>query len=114
MTTFALTLLTIAALAGLALFAFGAYRAWKFRRAGGRGGTVVMTAEVSRTRFLGKTGVAVSPLRPAGVVLVGGSRLEATTEGEFVAAGSRVKVGAMGREGYVVRLDADARDHAAA
>lgn len=63
----------------------------------------------SRARMLGRTGRAVTPLRPGGVAEVDGARLEVETEGAFVAAGSRVRVVAMDRRRYIVRLDEDGR-----
>lgn len=101
-----LVLLVVALLA--AVFAFGMYRAYTFRSASKPRSGVNVSGEASRGRYLGKGGVAVTPLRPSGIVVVHGSRLEATTEGEFIAAGSRVRVVAMGRGQYVVRLDAEA------
>ncbi len=62
-------------------------------------------SEQTRSRYLGRTGVAVTPLRPTGVALVDGERLEVATEGEFVATGSRVRVVAMDRRRFFVRLD---------
>src|SRR5690606_22059127 len=57
-----------------------------------------------RSRFLGKVGRAMTPLRPTGVVEIDGERLEVVTEGEFIAAGSAVKIVAMDRRRYFVRL----------
>jgi membrane-bound serine protease (ClpP class) len=57
-----------------------------------------------RTRYLGKEGMAITPLRPTGVVEIDERRLEVATEGEFIAAGSRIKVVAMDRRRYFVRL----------
>ncbi len=57
-----------------------------------------------RSRFLGKVGRAITPLRPTGVVEIDGDRLEVVTEGEFIAAGSTVKIVAMDRRRYFVRL----------
>jgi len=57
-----------------------------------------------RARYLGKEGVAVTPLRPVGIVEVEGERIEAATEGQYIAAGSRVRVVAMDRRRYFVRL----------
>lgn len=57
-----------------------------------------------RARYLGKVGDALTPLRPAGVVEIDGERLEVVTEGEFIAAGSKVRVVAMDRRRYFVRL----------
>ena len=59
-----------------------------------------------RARYLGKTGTAITPLRPTGVIEVGGDRIEVVTEGEFIAAGSKVRVVAMDRRRYFARLDA--------
>lgn len=42
--------------------------------------------------FVGKEGIALTPLRPAGSVEVEGHRLDVVTEGEFIGTGKRVKV----------------------
>ncbi len=42
--------------------------------------------------LLGKSGVSVTPLRPAGTVDVEGERIDVVTDGEFVATGTPVKV----------------------
>lgn len=57
-----------------------------------------------RKSYLGKTGSALTPLRPAGVAMVDGIRIDVATEGEFIAAGSRIKVVAMDTRRYFVRL----------
>ena len=57
-----------------------------------------------RSRLLGKMGTALSPLRPTGVADIDGVRIEVVTEGDFISAGSRVKVVAMDRRRYFVRL----------
>ena len=67
--------------------------------------TLTESSEQTRSRYLGRSGVAVTPLRPAGVALIDGERLEVATEGEFIAAGSRVRVVAMDRRRFFVRLD---------
>lgn len=107
MSPFLLLVLIVAGLFAV-VFAFGAYRAYTFRTASKPRGGVSVSGEASRGRYLGKGGVAVTPLRPEGIVVVHGSRLEATTEGEFIAAGSRVRIVAMDRAQYVVRLDPEA------
>ena len=43
-------------------------------------------------QFLGKTGTALSPLRPAGSIDCGGSRLDVVTRGEFIDKGASVVV----------------------
>jgi len=57
-----------------------------------------------RSRYLGKQGLAVTPLRPTGVAEIEGERIEVTTEGGFISAGSEIKVVAMDRRHYFVRL----------
>ena len=57
-----------------------------------------------RSKYLGKEGTAITPLRPSGIVDIGGARLEAQTEGEYIAAGSEIRVVAMDRRRYFVRL----------
>lgn len=66
-----------------------------------------------RRRYLGKTGVAATPLRPTGVAEIDGERIEVVTEGAYIAAGSNVRVVAMDRRRYFVRL-ADALPEPAA
>ena len=58
-----------------------------------------------RTIHLGKIGVAVTPLRPQGVIEINGERIEARTEGEFIAVGSEIKVVAMDTQKFIVKLN---------
>jgi len=58
-----------------------------------------------RARYLGKTGVAVTPLRPTGIVEINGERIEVATEGEFIAVGSNIRIVAMDRRRFFARLD---------
>ena len=69
-------------------------------------------ADETRARIVGQSGTAVTPLRPSGVAEIAGERVEVTTEGAFVAAGSRLRVVAIDRRRTIVRLD-DARPDAA-
>jgi len=100
------------ALAGSAAAVGGIF--W-FLYASGAWDRFVLTTELSasvdeeeereqRKRFLGKHGIALTPLRPSGVIEIDGARLEVSTEGEFIAAGSQVRVVAMDRRRYFVRL----------
>lgn len=57
-----------------------------------------------RAKYLGRTGVAMTPLRPTGVAEIDGERIEVVTEGEFIASGSKVRVVAMDRRRFFVRL----------
>ena len=42
--------------------------------------------------YLDKEGVAITPLRPAGIVEVDGNRLDVATEGVFLSAGTAVRI----------------------
>lgn len=66
-----------------------------------------------RASYLGRNGTALTPLRPSGVVEIDGTRLEVSTEGEFIAAGSKVRVVAMDRRRYFVRLATESAETAA-
>ena len=57
-----------------------------------------------RARFLGKRGTTVTSLRPSGAVLVDGERIEVQTEGEYISPESEVRIVAMDRRRYFVRL----------
>lgn len=46
----------------------------------------------TRTDLLGKEGVALTPLRPAGVADIGGERVDVVTAGEYVESGRRIRV----------------------
>ncbi len=67
-----------------------------------------------RARYLGKTGVAVSPLRPTGIAEIDGERIEVVTEGEFISSGSDIRVVAMDRRRYFVRLSESSSEQAEA
>lgn len=42
--------------------------------------------------FMGKTGVALTPLRPAGTIEIDSVRIDALTQGEFIEKGKEVEV----------------------
>jgi membrane-bound serine protease (ClpP class) len=46
----------------------------------------------TRTELIGQTGVAISELRPVGTAEFGGERVDVSTEGDFVPAGTPVTV----------------------
>lgn len=54
--------------------------------------TGYVAPEPSYEHFLGRIGVALSQLRPAGVADVEGERLDVVTEGGFIRQGSKIKV----------------------
>jgi membrane-bound serine protease (ClpP class) len=49
-------------------------------------------ASANHRELLGRTGIASSYLRPAGVATIDGKRIDVLTEGEFVTAGTAVRV----------------------
>lgn len=64
----------------------------------------------TRSRYLGQTGRALTPLRPTGVAEIDGERVEVVTEGSFIASGSQVRIVAMDRRRFFVRLADGARE----
>jgi membrane-bound serine protease (ClpP class) len=46
----------------------------------------------TRTDLIGREGVALTPLRPAGVADIGGERVDVVTAGEYVESGRRIRV----------------------
>jgi membrane-bound serine protease (ClpP class) len=49
-------------------------------------------SEVGLTELLGKSGPALTNLRPAGMADIDGSRIDVVTAGEFVAKGTEIKI----------------------
>lgn len=66
--------------------------AWiaKLTFAGAQGADYVTSAD--RTSLRGKSGIASSYLRPAGVALIDGERVDVLTQGEFIPEGTPVRV----------------------
>ncbi|HRK74615.1 MAG TPA: NfeD family protein [Rhodothermales bacterium] len=58
-----------------------------------------------RGHYLGKSGIVLTPLRPTGIIEVEGERMEVVTEGGFISSGSKVRIVAMDRQKFFVRLD---------
>ncbi len=48
--------------------------------------------DASLAELIGKTGTAITDLRPAGKVEINGTRYDATSTGDFIPAGSQIKV----------------------
>jgi membrane-bound serine protease (ClpP class) len=57
----------------------------------------------SDRRWLGKTGIAISPLRPAGIAEFEGARVDVVSDGDFVDAGSTIVVTRVDGNRIVVR-----------
>lgn len=55
------------------------------------------------TEYIGKTGTAVTPLRSAGTVLIGGVKLDAVSEGEFISKGAVVEIIKVDGSSIIVR-----------
>jgi membrane-bound serine protease (ClpP class) len=53
--------------------------------------------------WIGREGVAHTPLRPAGAALVDGKRLDVVAESDMIEAGSRIKIIAVNDNRLVVR-----------
>ncbi len=55
-------------------------------------GTSVPEVATAKSDLVGKTGVALTTLRPAGIAEIDGRRVDVTTAGEFIPKGSPVTV----------------------
>ena len=55
--------------------------------------------------YLGKTGTALTLLRPAGSALIEGERVDVVTDGSFIAKDSKIKVFAVEGTRIIVRKD---------
>jgi membrane-bound serine protease (ClpP class) len=44
------------------------------------------------TQYVGREGIAVTTLRPAGIAMIDGKRLDVVSDGEFIERNSRIKV----------------------
>ncbi len=62
---------------------------------------------VGREGLVGAQGEAVTTLRPAGVVLIDGQRVDATTGGELIEKGTRIRVVVVEGPRIVVRATED-------
>jgi membrane-bound serine protease (ClpP class) len=70
----------------------------------------VSAAESDRS-FVGRTGTAVSPLRPAGIADIEGSRVDVVSDGAFIEAGSAIEVTRVDGNRIVVRKSAPRQEH---
>jgi len=50
------------------------------------------TSSKKELSYIGKTGIADTPLRPSGVVIIDGRRIDAQSQGEFIIKGTKVIV----------------------
>lgn len=54
-------------------------------------------------QWLGKSGTAISPLRPSGIADLGGERIDVVSDGEYIESGARVVVTRVDGNRIVVR-----------
>lgn len=55
------------------------------------------------SRFEGKQGMSLTPLRPAGVAKIDGEKADVVTDGEFIASGTNVEVSKVSGRRIIVR-----------
>jgi len=65
----------------------------------------------SDRRSLGRTGTALSPLRPAGIAEIDGARVDVVSEGGFIDAGAPIEVTRVDGNRIVVRRLAPRQEH---
>lgn len=105
----ALNLLAISLLAAIAIFLvilrrLPSSRLWaKVILKDAETGSAGFVSSEDYNVYLGKTGVVLSQLRPAGVVDIGGRHLDVVSEGKFVPAGVVVRVISVSGNRIVVR-----------
>jgi NfeD-like./Serine dehydrogenase proteinase. len=68
-------------------------------------------SQPDRTDLLHKTGIALTPLRPAGTIMIGGERIDAVSEGTFIPEGTPVTVIEVEGMRIVVRSDLEEQTH---
>lgn len=105
-TVFLVGAIAVVSLAFMWLWRSGAWDRFVLATNLKRDDNLIARESEDRARYLGEAGTAITPLRPTGIVEINGRRIEVMTEGEFIAAGSAVRVVAMDRRRYFVRLDA--------
>ena len=64
-----------------------------------------VSAPESDHQWLGRSGTATSPLRPAGIATIGGQRLDVVSDGAFIEAGAPVVVTRVDGNRIVVSLE---------
>jgi membrane-bound serine protease (ClpP class) len=62
-----------------------------------------VSAPQSGGALVGRTGTALSPMRPAGIADIDGRRLDVVSDGEFIDAGSRIEVTSVNGNRIVIR-----------
>jgi membrane-bound serine protease (ClpP class) len=70
-----------------------------------------VSAPESDQAWLGRTGTAVSPLRPAGIADIDGTRVDVVSDGAFIDAGSPIAVTRVDGNRIVVRRSTPSKEH---
>jgi membrane-bound serine protease (ClpP class) len=70
-----------------------------------------VSAPDSDQAWLGRTGTAVSPLRPAGIADIDGARVDVVSDGAFIDAGSPIAVTRVDGNRIVVRRSTPSKEH---
>jgi membrane-bound serine protease (ClpP class) len=73
--------------------------------------TGYVSAPESDRQWLGRTGAALSPLRPAGIAEIDGARVDVVSDGGFIDAGSPIEVTRVDGNRIVVRRLAPLQEH---
>jgi membrane-bound serine protease (ClpP class) len=69
-----------------------------------------VSAPESDRRWLGRTGTALSPLRPAGIADIDGARVDVVSDGGFIDAGTPIEVTRVDGNRIVVRAPAPQKE----
>lgn len=75
------------------------------------GGTSVPEVAEAKSELIGKSGIAITTLRPAGIAEIDGKRLDVATAGEFIKKGEAVTV--VQAQGMHIRVRAGGAEKAA-
>lgn len=78
--------------------------------AGMPAGAGYVSAPESDRQWLGRTGIAISPLRPAGIGEIDGTRVDVVSDGGFVHAGTGIEVTRVDGNRIVVRPSAPRKE----
>lgn len=62
-------------------------------------------SNVNRLELVGKTGITMTPLRPAGTMTINDERLDVVSEGGYIDKGIKVKIIKVEGSRIVVRVD---------
>jgi len=74
-------------------------------------GTSVPEVAAAKEELIGKTGIAITTLRPAGIAEIDGKRVDVATAGEFIKKGETITV--IQAQGMHIRVRAGGAERAA-